>query len=68
METGITISSISNNGEAEKIDKEAERVALMIEDAQTEEELDAVYDHVGDGQMDLFLQKKEQIAKSKTAK
>lgn len=50
------------------IDKEQERVALMIEDATTEEELDAVYEHVGDGQMELFLNKKEKIAKSKTAK
>lgn len=43
------------------IDKEAERVALMITDAKTEKDLDAIYEHVQDGQMDLFLMKKEQL-------
>lgn len=48
-----------------KIDKEAERVTLMIGDAQTVEELDAIYEHVGDGQMDMFLNKKTELSKLK---
>lgn len=74
----ITDQAIVNDADTEDItyvdneqpviDKEQERVALMIQDAQSEEELDNVYPHVQDGQMDLFLEKKEQIAKSKTSK
>lgn len=43
------------------IDKERERVILMIADAKSEKELDAIYEHVQDGQMDLFLLKKEEL-------
>lgn len=48
-----------------QIDKEAERVALMIQDAKTTDELDAIYEHVSDGQMELFLEKKEALTKKK---
>lgn len=48
-----------------EVDKEAERVALLIGDAKTSDDLDAIYEHVADGQMDMFLEKKEQITKTK---
>jgi recombination protein RecT len=51
-----------------KIDKESERVRLMIEDAKSEEDLDAVYEHVGEGQLQMFLDKKEELTKTKTKK
>lgn len=44
------------------IDKEAERVVLMIQDAKNLEELDDIYEHVQDPQMDLFLERKEQLS------
>lgn len=47
------------------IDKEQERVALMISDAKTEKELDEIYEHVGEGQIEMFLEKKELLSKSK---
>lgn len=46
------------DNDAVAVDKEAERVALMIEDAKTIDDLDAIYEHVQDAQMDLFLSKK----------
>lgn len=39
------------------VDKEAERVVLMIEDAKSVEELKAIQPHVKEEQMDLFNQK-----------
>lgn len=67
----ITDQALVNDAETEDvtyidndvpiIDKEAERVRLMIEDAKTEAELDAIYEHVSDEQMDFFLEKKAQI-------
>lgn len=53
------------DNEPVEINKEAERVALMIQDAKTAEELDAIYEHVQDGQMDMFLNKKESLSKEK---
>lgn len=43
------------------IDKEAERISLMIADAKTIEELDALFEHVNDDQMETFLKKKEDL-------
>lgn len=45
------------------VDKEQERIALLIQDAKSIGELDAIYEHVQDGQMDLFLERKEQLSK-----
>jgi len=46
-----------------EIDKEAERIVLMINDAKNLDELDNIYEHVQDEQMELFLNKKEQLTK-----
>lgn len=59
----IDVGSEVVNGEEQKKLKEAERVALMIEDASTVEELDALVPFVTDGQMNLFRDKMNQLAK-----
>lgn len=41
-----------------KVDKEAERVALLIEDAKSSEQLEQLEPHVRPEQMDLFQQKR----------
>jgi hypothetical protein len=50
-----------------KIDKEAERIELMIKDAKTEEELINLSAHITPEQMDLFNQKLEEINSKKSA-
>lgn len=47
------------------IDKEKERIALMIEDAKSVEELEALSTHVEGDQIDLFNEKKEQLKAAK---
>lgn len=47
--------------EAPKVDKEAERVALMIKDATTIEELKIVEPHLKDGQLDLYTVKHDEL-------
>jgi recombination protein RecT len=47
------------------IDKESERVALMIGDAKTPEELELIKEHVGPEQSELFNEKKKKINGSK---
>lgn len=49
------------DNEAAVIDKEAERMVKMIDDAKTVEELDNLFEHVKDEQMDYFLAKKETL-------
>lgn len=48
-----------------EIDKEAERMTLMIQDATTIAELEAVWEQVGEeateGQLDIYLQKKAEL-------
>jgi recombination protein RecT len=51
-----------DNDETLPVDKEAERVQLMIEDAKTVDELRAVQPHVKEEQIDLFNQKMEALA------
>jgi recombination protein RecT len=54
--------------EVVEVDKEAERVALMIEDADSEEDLSKIAEHVQEGQKDLFNAKLASIRKpQKTA-
>lgn len=50
-----------------EIDKEAERVVLMIEHAETLEELKKIEPHVKEGQLDLYTVKKDQIISKKSA-
>lgn len=52
------------DNEAETVDKEKERIALMISDAKTVEQLDALYEHVDGDQMDLFNNKRASLKKS----
>lgn len=47
------------------IDKEKERVALLIADASTVEELESIAVHVEGDQIDLFNEKKEQLKSAK---
>lgn len=44
-----------------KVDKEAQRVELMINDAKTPEDLEAIRPHVSEEQMDLFNQRKDEL-------
>lgn len=48
-----------------KVDKEKERVRLMIDDAKTLQDLDAIAPHVGEDQLDLFTVKKDQLTAKK---
>ncbi|SDZ81603.1 recombination protein RecT [Arachidicoccus rhizosphaerae] len=74
----ITDQSVVNDADTEDvtyvdndtvtIDKEAERIRLLIEDAKTIEDLDNVFEFVSDDQMDLFLSKKEELSKLLTNK
>mgnify|MGYP006351483205 CR=1 FL=1 len=47
------------------IDKEAERVILMIQDAKTVKELKAVEKHVAPEQLDIYLAKEEELKNKK---
>jgi|ADGO01.1.fsa_nt_gi recombinase, phage RecT family len=47
-----------DNHEPEAIDKEAERVALLIQDAKSLEDLEKVAPHIKDEQLDLYTMKK----------
>jgi recombination protein RecT len=48
-----------------QIDKEKERVALMIGDATTVEQLESIATHVDPDQVEIFNEKKEQLKKAK---
>jgi len=50
-----------DNGEDVAIDKESERVVLMIGDAKTVAELESIAEHVGTDQLDLFTVKMDQL-------
>lgn len=50
-----------DNHEPEAIDKEAERVALLIQDAKSLEDLEKVAPHVKDEQLDLYTMKKDEL-------
>lgn len=52
------------DNETETVDKEKERIALLIEDAKTVEQLDSIYEHVDGDQMDLFNNKRATLKKS----
>lgn len=49
------------DNEPEAIDKEAERITLMIQDAKTVEELQAIGPHVKDEQLDIFTVKMDEL-------
>lgn len=49
------------------IDKEKERIALLIQDAKTIEQLDSIGEHVDADQLDLFNSKREQLKKAKAS-
>jgi len=67
----IADQSVINNSETldvtyvdhgqEPVDKEAERMAILIENASSLEELESYSQHVQAEQMDLFTAKKEQL-------
>lgn len=71
----ITDQGIVNDAEAQDIsyadneetaiDKEAERVALMISDAKTLDELKAIEPHVKDEQLDLYTVKLDELKSKK---
>lgn len=52
------------DNEAETVDKEKERIALLISDAKSVDQLDALYEHVDGDQMDLFNSKRASLKKS----
>lgn len=47
---------------SQKINKEAERIVLMIKDAKTLEDLKAIEPHIREPQLDLFEEKKQQLS------
>jgi hypothetical protein len=67
----ITDSSTDNvtyiDNEQPVIDKEAERIVLMIEDAQSIDELNKLREYISEGQTELFADKMELLT-SKTKK
>ena len=67
----ITDSSTDNvtyiDNEQPVIDKEAERIALMIEDAQSIDDLNKLREYISEGQTELFADKMELLT-SKTKK
>jgi len=60
-----TLEVTYDDNEQSDIDKEAERVALMISDAKTLEELKAVEPHLKEGQLDLYTMKQDQLKAKK---
>lgn len=54
---GEVTDAVVINSTNEEVDKEAERVRLMIENAKTVADLDKLEPHVKEGQMDLFKSK-----------
>lgn len=61
MQTQEEILDVVHTEVPPKVDKEAERVVLMITDAKTVEELDNLVEHVKPEQMDLFKDKKNKL-------
>lgn len=53
------------DNEPETVDKEAERIVLMIQDAKSVEELQALGPHVKDEQLDLFTVKMDELKAKK---
>lgn len=66
-DTDATDITYIDNEEVE-IDKTAERVALMIADAKTLEELKEVEPHVQEAQLDLLTAKKDELKAKKNGK
>lgn len=80
----VTDQSVVNDAETEDItyvdnddlllvDKEAERITLMLQDCKTLDELETVLEQVGpdainDAQLEIYEQKKKELAKSKGGK
>jgi hypothetical protein len=49
------------DNEEPEVDKEAERIALMIQDAKTVDELNELAPHVAEDQLDLFTVKMDEL-------
>lgn len=49
------------DNEESEVDKEAERIALLIQDAKTVDELEAIAEHVGEDHADLFTVKMDEL-------
>lgn len=63
-DTEATDITYIDNTEVE-INKEEERIRLMIEDAKTLEDLEKISAHVGEGQLDLYTLKHDQLKSKK---
>lgn len=63
-DTEATDITYIDNTEVE-INKEEERIRLMIEDANTLEDLEKIFEHVGEGQLDLYTVKHDQLKSKK---
>ncbi len=61
MEEVIDIKHSETNTEEHRLSKESERIALMIQDASTLEELKAVEPFIKDSQLDLLTVKKDEL-------
>lgn len=63
-DTEATDITYIDNTEVE-INKEEERIRLMIEDAKTLEDLEKISAHVGEGQLDLYTLKQDELKAKK---
>lgn len=57
----LDVTYTDNDQEISQVDKERERVALLIKDATTIEQLESISQHVDADQTELFKSKKEQL-------
>jgi len=64
-EEATDVSYVDNSIDEATVDKEGERVRLMIEDAKTLEELESLQEHVEVDQLDLYKTKEAQLKKKK---
>jgi hypothetical protein len=64
QDTEATVLSSKVNPDKKDVadSKETERIKDFINNATTVEQLDGIYENVPDGQMDLFLSRKEQLS------
>ena len=63
MQTAEEVQDVAVPVEVKKVDKETERIALMIDDSKTVEDLNRIKPHVPEAQMDLFNTKMQEVSR-----
>jgi recombination protein RecT len=64
----LDVTYTDNEEPATQVDKEKERIRIMINEAQTVEQLEKISEHVDADQTELFDQKKEELKAKKNGK